>query len=1805
MVVPTPGGVIDKIVSYIICKHEHYTVMACGWDPLACATPVCNRLNLLVIAQQPYTKYPGATLALPTAPQINGQPNVAVTSGLPWAPVLLGRPGATFATGAHADAVRAPFYAEFGPAVRNAIILTYSMTAYDNVPGTTYKEAKGTLTAYPRVANGSGGTTAQAAAAQASAAQAGALAFVYRWCGPPFYSACTGLPLVAQPVAFEVTALTAVSVRFTVLSQPIVVNMGDPAVQPADARCAETCVLVLVEQACPPVPACLQSCAIAPPPYLGTSVYDITDTIDADGVIVLTLLYRAYAGVTNLRVNCIAPGPDVASVVVQPMEGPAEPQDPTLPQSQNETLFQSGAVRITFMFTPEAGAGRVEFSISGDILSPACVHAAGATSATSGSIVVFVNCTPPELTLGPQNTLGPTCATVDWVAPYDGTYRCTVQANPPEGQVVVSEDVPSTETPLTFTGLQPLTQYEVSISGGPCGARGPAGTVLFTTLAPVALGAYVIQESVVPSVDTPLETCDMTLRYDDYPADCVTLTPLTNASYFNPPEGWTGQVTMLDDPVPFRWLVTRVPFSSVATFEVFGACGDGSGDCACPGCTTLRRSLNVNVPAPPPDDCGEEPTPEPVLLGPVGAFCLTFVWVSNPVFAGGYDWTLEPGSFSGNVPNNDADEVSVSGLDPDTDYTFTLVGVCYDGSISAPASISATTGSVCTPNLSPIMPTATNKTWVPSSRTYTVTVSTRAVTNAVCATGPLVLSLQPTQPIRPLPVITQPTPTANRWTVTGVPGGATLLLQFTAQPVGATPLALCTGCCVIGAAVPPLPFSTTVPPAPSNPCALQTVTPSLVAGSLSPTCANFALSYSSSAGFVSFDWTLEPGFTGSSPAGTTVVPFTGLTYDTEYTFSVTGVCTGGATTQTFSAPSVTTPAETEPAMAPWGPQTSVNPLFRVQPDGSWTAQVQYPAANAVCVAGNPALVWDGPAPTGAAITPLTSASGNLLWFVTGLVANTAYTLQLTAFGAGNDGETCPTCTSSTAAVTPVPVDFTTPTDPPPPLADPPFLLAITNYQGPPARIIQAGNNLVCNGAGCENDYNGAGVDSEGNPAPGSYAAQLSMCQTYATKVIDGFISYHLNTPIVIGTDPPTPPFYLPISTLYIGHSGDPAAQGLINHNSAGKFSLPYNAAIPAPSLFVNPPYFVMYLALAVYNWEAANGVHVNPRQVSMANNHYGSSRGGEEWWFRLSVNADTGLLTPTTPLDPKKLPSLVDGILNDGNGPNQDITLAGWNCLEAWFAYVAFLNQQLRLAIAAGDIRGAASIPMTLADLTQENAKYFQISAITADQEGGGFANTLYPTNNPGPGQYWQPWFAGVTSADCNYIMTSLWNKWVNQATVLDPSPPIGLPSQFVANLGNLVVAAGRPASTMPPVAFTLPCAVSLTTPGLIKDMTVADLGSPDFSAVSNIMFEVYDTSDASPFRCLGASTTPAACDGSVPQSGVTGAPFTPDVYTDSHPTSNTDTYAQFPQHFAGVWDNLKPAPVGCNNAIQLNAAGTALIGGGGQGSFTVFNNKNLPIAPRIALADATTGFDPWTYDGSPWITRYVVGGPVSSLGWALEGSRYDLFNGKWAAKAHTVTGKPLTYDAVAQGSNTADGAELIEDLTTGLKGRAARGVLSVGTGAGPGVIAAASRCVWMLSNEAGPFVDTENNAFAYNPPAGDDLSIWPAWSGMRGQPYGPGSGTASAPVRWNLNQMYLGQYDPSPSTVVGSNCTENNFGVFADFHIQVAAWLALARDMRGEGVNTSAICQGAIQYTDTTTGPPLLGCYELAFMPLSWFGPE
>jgi hypothetical protein len=338
--------------------------------------PLCNRLNILVLGRQPYTQFPGPAAAATVPPLLNAQPTAAITTGLPWSPVLVGRPGAALTTGDRAKAIRKPFYAAFGPSVATAVILTYTMTASGTAPYSTcggsangltgpvsYKEAEGTLVAYPRAD--------PSKAAALTGTPSGMLTFVFRWCAP-FTSACTGLPILGTP-AFEIVANTATSVRFLQLSEPVAVPMGsDP--DSVDPRCMETCVLMLVEQACPPVPACLPGC-YGPPARLSTVVDSSSFSTTPDGVRVVTVLYSSYSGVANLRVNPVNPAPQFTSVVVQPVPG------------------TSHTVAITFMFSGDI-VSVIQFTITGDILSPPCVHDTFATSLTSGLITVVAPLPP-------------------------------------------------------------------------------------------------------------------------------------------------------------------------------------------------------------------------------------------------------------------------------------------------------------------------------------------------------------------------------------------------------------------------------------------------------------------------------------------------------------------------------------------------------------------------------------------------------------------------------------------------------------------------------------------------------------------------------------------------------------------------------------------------------------------------------------------------------------------------------------------------------------------------------------------------------------------------------------------------------------------------------------------------------------------------------------------------------------------------------------------------------------------------------------------------------------------------------------------------------------------------------------------------------------------------------------------------------------------------------------------------------------------------------------------------------------------
>ena len=253
---------------------------------------------------------------------------------------------------------------------------------------------------------------------------------------------------------------------------------------------------------------------------------------------------------------------------------------------------------------------------------------------------------------------------------------------------------------------------------------------------------------------------------------------------------------------------------------------------------------------------------------------------------------------------------------------------------------------------------------------------------------------------------------------------------------------------------------------------------------------------------------------------------------------------------------------------------------------------------------------------------------------------------------------------------------------------------------------------------------------------------------------------------------------------------------------------------------------------------------------------------------------------------------------------------------------------------------------------------------------------------------------------------------------------------------------------------------------------------------------------------------------------------------------------------------------------------------------------------------------------GQGWILNRVPG-DSESLGWALESSRYDLYNGAWAAAA--AAGNVIDYAAVKQGSNEADGALMWRDLSTGLKPRTALIMTGLTSPlALPGQI-------WMLSNQCGPFVNdlgvrfskrgsttpvTPADLLTFTCPDADlptttalagTQAHWPGWSGMAGQWYGPGTASnANVPVVWSLDQYSLagnGVTDPDNGVVPPTESTEDNFGVFADFGIQVAAWLAMAQDLQ------NGISQAALKYT-SATGVPNLGCYELGFMPMSWFGP-
>ncbi len=1435
-------------------------------------------------------------------------------------------------------------------------------------------------------------------------------------------------------------------------------------------------------------------------------------------------------------------------------------------------------------------------------------------------------CTAPLTVVWDVASSGQSCLRFTWGAA-GCTYARGYTLQLYNGVTLVFQTVNYYDREITFTGLLSDTAYDLVVTGV-CSATKHSISIAsagVTFPAPM-LGLEYTIVSCVPTEDEAL--CDLTIQYTDF----ICATGFSEPVWDNPPDGWAGTITRLSPATPRRWLITDVPYGSVMalhlTAEPLPSCNVRCGRSGsqrppasqrtfrnllgAPGAAStvtasdsLGVTLTIDVPPEPAPVCTDV-TLSGLVFDPAssGSQCLTFSWTPQPLFTAGYEWEVlinDVRVAQGTLPNFTTSTVSVGGLQPSNDYTFALTGRCSATSLGNPVFVEGSTLPACYPALPPFQLSDVTYTLIPTTGRYTATIQYSGYT---CVTG-LRLSWHGA----PVPGAQIDTPNPPVWTVSGLPPSTLVALDFSANASGPTS---CASCCFLrGPSVLTTPVSFRTPAPPTVPCTLQPLVPVFDSAQSGSTCMQFSWTlptYSHFAG--GYTWSLVNTATGVtvtsgvSPPTASSQDFADLAPDTAYTFNLQGVCTPTASTSVKTVQGATTAVL--PATLPTFTQTTDNTTYSYNsPATTANVTIVFPAG--VCVSDYE-LTWDDTPPVGSVIT----SSAGYQWHISNVpVSPTSNALTMTAT------KVAATCVNGCAPIVgpstlSTPVVLVIPDTPPTPPANAPFDLIITNYAGPPLPIANSGKDLeagtidspVLYGAGDETQY-------------GSYKNQLELNTTYAAQIVNNFVAYHLNRLIPNGDDLP---YYLPLDTIYFGNATDPASQGTCVPYADGdvfKANLIYNYADsssdidPDPNLtFQFPPFLIYFKLLMTYNWEALNGKHSNGRMVKLALNNYGSKKTGEQWWFNCTINSDTGAIETIAPSDPKAVDSVIakDSPL-DGNIEPQ-YNFAGWNCMERWFMHAAYCNQQLRLWIDAEEIWGTADAPMTLDDITPSAgvdwSPYFQICAITTDSEGNGFTNTLYPaTRKTLADPPVQTWYGDVNMAQCNVTMKALWDKWMNQSTTF---PADDVPSWW-SSTAEEYVKAPQPRILMPSTPFTLPCAMSMTSPGLLKSMTSTDLGSPDSNGVNAIFNEIYDTSNSMPFYYLGADTT-AVLD-CVPSPGtISGVPFSAEVQQIANPTTASAPYAKNPESYLstyGTWDNLVLPSDGCaGGALTIDSDGALVPDPSLSGSFTAFNNATVAISGRMN----TSQYDPWS-SHEPWVLTRFTSTPedYEALGWALESSRYDLYNGAWAAAA--AAGGPIDYDLVKQGVAQTDGALIWSDLSTGLKPFLASRMTAVKT------TACAAGQVWMLSCQSGPFVNCKGvraSARAANTSVTDPADFltfmapsttWPGWPGMKNQWWGIGtSATAGVQQRWALDQMYLGPNAPAPDVVNPTNSSEDNFGVFADFNVQVAAWVAMAKDLQGLGLNPNGVSNAAgIKYSPATTGVPKCGCYELAFMPLSWFG--
>lgn len=1455
---------------------------------------------------------------------------------------------------------------------------------------------------------------------------------------------------------------------------------------------------------------------------------------------------------------------------------------------------------------------------------------------------------------------GATCITVSWV-PLDNVYNyyeVMLLTSDGTSQVAVTT-VPANITSVTFEDLSPGELYLVQMFGLFADVTLPsvfAGTIgVATELGPnVGSGLEIVSTVVVDE-----STVTLVLRYEDF--TCVAPESLT-LEYTNAPPGWPGAVTVLQTDPVVLWQISQVPVSAELALLVTG---NTSSECACPvgggegGSavvrvsavggrtlaalpTTVSRNMVLQTPSL-PEDCASESVPG-LVLEAVSDVCATLTWQPNSAFGNGYTWGLLQGRDttpvqSGTRPFSPAPiSVTVAGLTKNTQYTFVVTGTCSDGTNSISSSLTFSTLSC-----SPFLPEPTRILFTPtSSSSYNVVIPYFGYT---CVQTPVLSVLSAKPAVQTLPTPVQGCGPDFPWVVPNVPPNTTLTLKFVSSDQCGGPSRL------YEASVQ---FTAVTPATAPNPCKSASIAVSVSQVSSSgatltwvPTpAAQFASTYKYN---VSINGTVVQS---NSSVPSQQAALTGLSPSTTYSVTVFGQCGNAQKASTTGTVSFTTLA--------------ANPAPKLPPvdvDGPGFVQYTYVTTTTVVavltyggalnvVPGEVTLQWQDPPQD-----PVITNTSPTTWTVGALTVGSSYDLVFSAPEADA-------------------VPFTLTIPPYPASAVDLFDLHVPMYSMP-ARIalfVQTGTS--------EDDpaLFGAGDES----TPGSYLNQQALHRVFSWYVVNCFIATQLQTPRTLtlnswtwNSTPTTVTVRgLPIATVYYNVYLDPVAQNAYLPTQTNGFwyaHLNYQFASTdtqyASRGFDKPPILEFFFRMVQYNWAASNGAYPNSRQVQLGVTCYGSKHFGEWWWSNAGFveNPDNagfydirvnGVLTDETncyPSDPVKQNSVVDGSPNDGNPGSTTVTdTAGWNCMERWFAYCAYLNQCIRQYIAEGNVvyDGAE---MRLADVDDGNCKFYQISAITCDAEGNGFPNTLYPETPTSPQGN-----STATSAWCNWAIKALWNKWFNQATTA-PTPPgpdypqtPGTWETFAVTSGNAGVGALAPGARGDLTTFTIPCSFSSTTPELVKGMSDADMFSSDFDAIGGVFHEVYDSGTA-PAYWLGATGQPTEafvpgfC-GDTSSSAVTstaGVPFTDDVYAAAH----SKAFMQEPDTYLatyGAWDNcVVTAPV-CAGALAFNGQQQLISSSTTPGSITAYNSGNLQ-KPFSALLN-TSQYTPWlNNDAVPWLVTPLVTGAgtvtanASSLGWALEGSRYDLYNGFWAANTRWNPSAAVDYSLVAQGKQVTysaagktytgivDGGLLWEDLSLGLKpyvGAVMRSMSDNGNTPGP---TNGRGQVLMLSVQCGPFNNCQGADAATrqvpgptsnpNPtsltfscpdsalgaagtgPSSDPTCWpgWPGWYGMNGTYWGPGTAANTGILQpYTLSQINLGPLDPSQFPVL-NNSTEDNFGVFADVGVLLAAYVSMAKDMNGTAPGSDGRGIGGVLFGQSAASWPNLGLYELGFVPVSW----